>query len=144
MTDYGKEWTNEECAQFVRDNVDDLSGFVKLLRGEAVLKNDNGQTFIIDKTLEEGDPDKPDASCVGAVLMTISKITGKAGVSINETTLYKLSQFVRIEMTLRKFTDMGLLEKDDYGYRPKTAFFEKCQPKTTDDFVTANRKGNDE
>lgn len=144
MTDYGKEWTNEECAQFVRDNADDLSGFVKLLRGEAVLKNDNGQTFIIDKTLEEGDPDKPDASCVGAVLMTISKITGKAGVSINETTLYKLSQFLRIEMTLRKFADMGLLEKDDYGYRPKTAFFEKCQPETADDFVTANRKGNDE
>lgn len=47
MTDFGNEWTNEECAQFVRDNVDDLSGFVKLLRGEAVLKNDNGQTFII-------------------------------------------------------------------------------------------------
>lgn len=126
MTDYGKEWTNEECAQFVRDNTDDLSGFVKLLRGEAVLKNDNGQTFV------------------GAVLMTISKITGKAGVSINVTTLYKLSQFLRIEMTLRKFADMGLLEKDDYGYRPKTAFFEKCQPETADDFVTANRKGNDE
>lgn len=144
MTDFGKEWTNEECAQFVRDNVDDLSGFVKVLRGEAVLKNDNGQTFIIDKTLEEGDSDKPDASCVGAVLMTISKITGKAGVSINETTLYKLSQFIRIEMTLRKFADMGLLEKDDYGYRPKTSFFEKCQPETADDFGNAKRKRNDE
>ena len=115
--DFTKELSATECEDVIKEYRDDLVSYVEFYRGDAIFEFGDGKVAqILDPIPEEDDPDKLDTSCVGAVLALAAKITGSSEVAIHEMTLYRLSEMLRLLLTLDKFVDMGLLKKSGNGY----------------------------
>lgn len=114
---FKKEFTDDECDKFVNTYYNELSLYVKFLRGEAYLIGKDGEKIAVKNPVPEQEKtEELDVSCTGAVLWMISKLTSNLSVEANYLTVYKLSEFLRIAMTLNKFVEIGIMNKTENGY----------------------------
>ena len=102
--DLTKELSIEECSDILKKYKDYLADYVEYYRGQDLEK-----VVVPGKTV--------DTACVMAVAELIRHLTGVEDPNeYNTTTIFRLSELLRITITLDEFTDMGLLRKSGDGY----------------------------